>query len=501
MSDVMTTPVGLDPAIAAARLRLLAWTQGDNRLAYLAVLRGFERAHRRGDRPQGLHPDDVAAELATVGEAPPADLDGALDQLTGWGVLAKAYDTGAVRSIADYRRRRSLYALTELGYLSFRLVEDLVAAAPSGSELKILALGTLHRQLLGLAEAAERRDAVGVAELLDQLHLGIADLAERAERFYRRLADLARASADDPDVFLARKDLLVHHLGDFQGELARHRPRLAAAVEAVRRSAPDAVLVDLACEADRAALLTPEQRRARWDDAWTGIRRWFVEEAGEPSVASVLEQRTIAAIAETTTLLRRLVARRGPSRGRQAQLRHLAAWLAACDTEADANALLGAALGLHRPRRLGALPADPDGVRPSAPWGQAPPVEVSATFRNQGHLTSPGRPQPVRTDPLTRQRLAIEHRRRRAVEQQALADLAGITGGRPLDRAQLDALLRLLDRALSARAIVEGRLGPGEATDAGVRIRVIPDSGARTALVADDGELVLHGARLERSRS
>lgn len=495
---VGSEPVAIDPSVTAGRLRLLGWTQGENRLAYLAVLRGFDRAHRRGDRPQGLHPENVAAELAAAGQPGPADLDGALEALVGWGVLAKAYDTSAVRTIADYRRRLSLFALTEMGYLSYRLVEDLVGAAPAGSELKVLALGALHRQLLVLADAAARRDSVAVIEALDTLHLGIVDLAERAERFYRRLADLARTSGDDPEAFLARKDLLVTHLSDFQGELARNRPRLAAAIATVRAAADDNILVDLACEADRAVHLSPEVRRARWADAWAGIRRWFVDEDGQPAAAALLERRTIGAIAETTTLLRRLVARRGPGRGRQSQLLHLAAWVSACETDSDASALFGAALGLRKPRHLGLMPPDAEAIRPSISWTTAPAVAVSATFRNQGNASAIGRPLPVRTDPLARQRLAIDQRHRRQAEQRAVADLAAVTDGRPLSRPQLAALLAMLDRALSSRAVVKGRLGPGQAIEAGVRVRVVPDAEACTTVATLDGDLVLEGARLER---
>ena len=411
MSAAMELSPAVDADVVAGRLRLLAWTQGDNRLSYLAILRAFDRAHRRADRPQGLHTDDVAAELAAMGEAQPADLEGSLDQLTTWAVLAKAYDTASVRTIADYRRRRSLYALTELGYLSFRVVEDLVAAAPSGSERKILALGSLHNQLLALAEAAHARHAVAVVQGLDQLHLGIADLAERAERFYRRLADLGQHVR-------RRSRRLPRGKGPplpAPHRLRRRSPGTAhaspVAVGAVRAAASDELIVDLACEADKAVHLTPAERRARWADAWAGISGWFVDAPAGPSAASLLEQRTITAIAETTTLLRRLVARRGSTRGRQAQLRHLAAWVAACESDADASALVGAALGLRRPRRLGLLPSDIDTVRPSTSWSTAPPVAATATFRNQGHVTSPGKPQPVRLEPL-----APPAPRRRATE-------------------------------------------------------------------------------------
>ena len=493
-------------SVAAGRLRLLTWATADNRLVYLAILRAFDRAHGRGDRPQGLHPEEVSAELAAAGEPEDGDVDAALEALWGWGVLAKDYDAAAVRTIADYRRKRSVYALTELGYLAYRLVEDLVSAAPAGAELKRLALSSLHRSLLELAAAVGRRDAVEVANLLDRLHRDIADLAERAERFYRRLADDARTTVDDPATFLARKDLLVQHITDFHAELAAHRPRLAAAVAKVREVGGDEAVVELACEADRAVHITPEERRRRWADAWAGIVGWFVGTADQRATAALLEDRTVAAIAETTTLLRRILARRG-GRGRQAQLRHLAAWVAGCSDDADAHALVGAALGLHVPRTLGGLPADPDACRPSTPWAVGDPAVVAGTFRNRGLVSSPGRPQPIRDDVLARRRLATEAARSRQAERQAVEALASLPAptepgalvGRRLDRAELAILLRLLDRALASRAVVEGRLGRGRATEGPLTLLVIPDAAASSCVATADGDLVLEGARLERA--
>ena len=49
--------------------------------------------------------------------------------------------------------------------------------------------------------------------------------------------------------------------------------------------------------------------------------------------------------------------------------------------------------------------------------------------------------------------------------------------------------------------MVSGRLGPGQAVESGIRVRVVPDAGAATAVATVDGDLVLEGARLERSRA
>jgi hypothetical protein len=77
-----------------------------------------------------------------------------------WGVLDRSQDSGRVSSIAEYRRRASVYQLTELGFLAYGAVERVVSARPDDAQLKAIALGTILEDLAALADANLAGDPV-----------------------------------------------------------------------------------------------------------------------------------------------------------------------------------------------------------------------------------------------------------------------------------------------------------------------------------------------------
>ena len=95
------------------------------------------------------------------------------------------------------------------------------------SDLSRLVFADLLADLTALAAANEAGDAEEVYRKLSRLDRALADIAERAARFYHMLGDLSRTNDARPEVFLAHKDALLAHLRDFHDELQRYTPRLA----------------------------------------------------------------------------------------------------------------------------------------------------------------------------------------------------------------------------------------------------------------------------------
>lgn len=137
------------------------------------MLRIFDRARRTYE--VRLTTEQVAAALDELTDGDPtipraSDLPGSLDALVDWGVLDRSQDSGRVSSIAEYRRRASVYQLTELGFLAHNAVERVIAARPDEAQLKAIALGTILEDLAALKEANLAGDPVAVHRLLDRLH-------------------------------------------------------------------------------------------------------------------------------------------------------------------------------------------------------------------------------------------------------------------------------------------------------------------------------------------
>jgi uncharacterized protein (TIGR02677 family) len=477
---------GLDEFSLDDRLRLFGYVTAENRVAYLWVLRAFEAA--RSSYRVLLHTTDVVGALANLhgehADCPDPDdleLPRLLDALVEWGVLDRAQDASRAATLAEYRNRHSVYQFTEAGYRAHRAVESVLAASIDDSGLSRLVFADLLADLAALAEANRIGDAEEVNRKINRLDRALADIAERAARFYHTLGDLSRTNDVRPEVFLAHKDALLAHLRDFHDELQRYTPRLREAVRAVEETGVDR-MIEAAAEADERLFRTPAERVDDWRRRWAGLRSWLAPPGVEQiSEADRLAEATITAIGDVLALLRRVTEARRGGVSRESQLRHLAAWFTGVGTEAAGHALFDVMFGLGSPRHVGVEYPDAEAIPTRMSWWDAPAVELSRTLTNSGREPGSRNDRPGRIERaeagrarLRRERLAEERRLVEAAVAMSTVDLSAEV----LDDSQLAVLLRLLDLALSARTVGAPR---AIATAAhGVRLELFPRSGYTT---------------------
>jgi uncharacterized protein (TIGR02677 family) len=499
---------GLDAFALDDRMRLFHFTAAEHWLSYLWLLRAFDRG--RANYHVRLHTGEVAELLSGLRaehpEAPaPEDLElpRLLDALVEWGNLDRGQDGARAATIAEYRNRHAVYQFTEAGYRAYQAVESVLGARLAEANLSRLIFPDLLADLEALRRAVTDGDAEEVYRKLSRLDRVLADMAERAARFYLMLADLARTNDTRPEIFLAHKDALLSHLRDFELELARYAPRLRSAVQAVEECGVER-LATLAAEADERPFRTPVERLDDWRSRWAGMRAWFAPPAWPVSAegqhgrseAERLQDATVTAIGDVLALLRRVTEARRGGVSRESQLRHLAGWFAGCPTEEAAHALYAAVFGLVAPRHVGVAHDDPDAIASRRSWWQSPAVELSRTLVEKGRSPGTGRPAPIeRADP-GRARLRAAQLAEQAAQRAAAVGLAA-TGpyGRPLTRAEAAVLLALLDRALAARVPTSAVVRPAGAAY-GVRLTLHPCPEVST-VETEDGRLHLDGVRIE----
>jgi uncharacterized protein (TIGR02677 family) len=505
---------GLDDFGLDDRMRLFSYVTADNRVAYLWVLRAFDSA--RASYHVVLHTSEVAAALTGLAvehsECPrPDDLElpRLLDALVEWGVLDRSQDGTRATTLAEYRNRHSVYQFTEAGYRAHRAVETVLAAGLEDSALSRLVFADLLADLKALAVANAGGDAEEVYRKLSRLDRALADVAERAARFYHMLSDLGRTHDVRPEVFLAHKDALLAHLRDFHDELQRYTPRLREAVYEVEATGLDR-LVEAASEVDERLFATPAERLEDWRRRWAGLRSWLAPPGAEaPSEADRLAGATMAAIGDVLALLRRVTESRRGGVSRESQLRHLAAWFTNAATEEAGHALFDAVFGLGGPRHVGVAHEDPEAIPTRLSWWDTPAVELSRTLVQFGRAPGQGNGRPAR---IERSDTARRHLRERQLDQErrhieAAAGLAGavLDADAELDEAQLGVLRRLLTMALAARAA--GRAAaPLAAAGFGVRLTLTPAPGRFATVGTVKGRLHLDGYALtvtpaDRTRS
>ncbi|MEJ3745485.1 TIGR02677 family protein [Actinomycetes bacterium KLBMP 9797] len=499
-SDAPRAAFGLDVFGLDDRMRLFGYVTADNRLAYLWVLRAFDAA--RANYVVLLHTSDVGAALANLHHAhadcpDPAELElpRLLDALVEWGVLDRSQDGTRATTLAEYRNRHSVYQFTEAGYRAHRAVESVLAATMDDTTLSRLVFADLLADLAALAAANEQGDAEEVYRKLNRLDRALADIAERAARFYHMLGDLSRTNDIRPETFLAHKDALLAHLRDFHDELQRYTPRLREAVHAVQETGLDR-MIEAAAEADERIFRTPQERLADWRRRWAGLRSWLAPPgADDLSEADRLADATISAIGDVLALLRRVTEARRGGVSRESQLRHLAAWFTAVGSQDAAHALYDAAFGLGAPRHVSVGHADPEAIATRQSWWESPAVALSRTLVEAGRAPGQGNGRPARVERSEGSRARLRQAQL-ARERRFAEAAAGLSiGDTPLDDAQTDVLLRLLDIALAAR--VPGRRGvPLAAAAYGIRLTLTPAAGRFTAVPTARGTLYLDGFTL-----
>ncbi|MGH3157536.1 MAG: TIGR02677 family protein [Streptosporangiaceae bacterium] len=485
---------GIDAFTLDDRLRLFHFAAAEKRHEYLWLLRAFDRA--RANYQVLMHASDAREALGELAAQQPeaaavGDVQTLLDALAEWQVLDRSYDGTRAANLAEYRNRHYVYQFTQAGYRAFRAVEDVLTASIEDAQLSRLVFPDILADLRALAVAVRSADAAEVYRKLSRLDGVLADMAQRAARFYLMLGDLARTNDTRPEVFLAHKDALLIHMREFHSELARFAPLLAAAVAEVDGTGTER-LARLAAEADESLFRGPEERVADWRARWGGLVHWFG--TGRHSEAERLQDATVTAIANITGLLRRVTESRRGGVSRESQLRHLAQWFTACPADEDAHGLFQAVFSLGAPRHISASHEDADAASSSLSWWNAEPVELSRTLVRNGKAAALRGPGRIQRNDEVRQRLRAEQLKTTAQRRAAAAALAGDgVYGRVLDEPETQALLSLLDVALSARVPVSARAN-GSAH--GVRLTLLPAQGSTTVHTVR-GRLHLDGLAVE----
>ncbi len=482
------------------RLRLFAFATAEKSRHYLWALRAME--HSRANYVVLLHAGEVVNALqqlraehggrADVPDLGADELTPLLDQLYLWGLLERSYDGARAASLVEYRNRHYVYQFSQTGYRVYRAVEDVLGARMDDVALSRLVLPELLADLHELAAANRSGDAEMVYRKLDRLDRALADMAQRAARFYLMLSELSHSTESSAEVFLAHKDALLAHLREFAFELERYTPRLAAAVADVAATGVEQLL-DRAAEQDERIFRSPADRLADWRQRWTGLVQWFTAdttglgasaEAGvsvthrpRKSEADRLQDGTISAVSAVLALLRRVTEARRGGVSRESQLRHLAAWFTRTPDLDAAHALFDVVFDMAQPRHVSGVHADPELIPIRRSWWEAPPVEVSRTLVEKGQNAAPGAPARLDRNEAARRRMHEAQAAAQQARTAAAARLAaaGLADGRVLGEEETALLLSLLDIALSARVPVSGRTATTGSSH-GVRLTLRPST-------------------------
>lgn len=452
-----------------------------------------------------LRPAEVTAALEKRDPSPAslAEIDAALQQLCTWGNLDEADDHADAATIEEFYHRRRLYQLSSAGEAAEQALAVFDEYVHRPGELQTTALHDIAEHLDALLPllADTPPDDAKLHQLLSTLVTRFEQLTSRAQSFMRGLQGTVQLHGLSVEAFLGYKERLIDYLQNFIGELIRASSRISEALlqletcgieiaftAAARRELSDA----LQPESDAFARL-----EMTWRERWSGLRRWFVSDAG-PSQAELLRARARSAIPALLTVVSQINDRRASRADRAADFATLARWFAEAPRETDCHRLWRAAFALSPARhlRINSETLDARAARSESPrtsWLAGEPIWLSPRLRAQGRTASRG--PACATIDRSREKHHLREIAREQAAQISRARERLTSAGRtrlselgPLETASFRLFLELLGHALTQRPDRDGPIDV-ESADGTLRIRLDPIGDAPSiVLQTDDGD-------------
>jgi len=488
---------------AALQADLFRHVSAEKATLYRCVMDTFAAAKRQFRLH--LRPDEVLAEGGWDMQPPRIEeVQAALTQLTEWGNLESQPDTARVASLSDFYRARFLYRLSQGGEAVETALAAFARTLQRRAELQTVALEDITAQLQTLQALADESapDAAKVHATLRDLVRVFESLADNAQAFMAGIGRSLELQQAQADAVLAYKRRLIDYLERFIGDLVGRSGGIAQRIQALSPRIDPLLWLAAQREArdsapgNEAEQLDADARgRQAWRERWTGLRRWFVAHAHEPSQAELLRSKARAAIPQLLAAIAMLNERRSGRSDRSADFRALADWFAACANDDEAHRLARVVFALNPARHFSLNPALQEGARElpaSTPWAEAPPLRIHPRLREYGEAAPRGVMARVQAKDEERRLLAAQLREEHAQIEAARQRLAT---GRPTRLSELGSLdahafalfLSLLGEALTAQGTQDEAVDL-QSGDGLLRIRLLPlHADSRAAIATPAG--------------
>lgn len=461
---------------------------------YRAVLSAFMAAKERFRLH--LRPTDV---LELLDEGSEEEVQALLNQLVAWGNLRADVDTAEVTTVEEFYRPRHLYQITAEGEAAERALAHFRDNLETPGELQTTALGDIRSllgELAGLA-ADDHPDPAKVHLTLRNLFGRFEELTDRAQAFISELQRTVDLHGVDLEAFVAYKDRLIEYLERFIGELVVAQWEIAAEIGSIQEAGVGRLL-DRAADRDLEDALEgddPERRestREAWAIRWQGLTEWFVAGAGRRAQGDILRARARSAIPALLRAVQHINERRVSRTDRPADLRCLARWFAAADSDGAAHRLWRVAFGLAPARHLAVDEEtldrrDRSPVPTSTSWLDDEPLRISPRLRKTGRYVRRGKPDAVVDRSREKGMLARMAEEEAAQLAEARRRLATdgptrLSEMESLDRETFGLFLDLLGEAL-ARKVRPNERARAVAADGTLEIALVPTGDGRTATI------------------
>jgi len=397
--------------------RLFSHVSTEHAITYRAIMDVFAKAKEQY-RLQ-LRPDEVLNEVAWPSNSPRPEIDQVtqhLDALVKWGNLEAQQDMTRWSSIEDFKRNYKIYRLSRQGEAVEAGLQRFVEALRQRAELQTVALADIENLLRALV-ALNRAPALDVPKVhgaLRDLTSVFATMTENAAAFMAGVDRSLGPTEIEFENVEHYKNQLIDYLQRFVSDLARQADTIAGLIQQLDHSIEDLLFKIAERQAQDAAPGTWGTVEAKlryrddWKSRWLGLRRWFASSSNEPSTADLLRQKARSAIRQLAIAIKEINDRTAGRSDRSADLRMLAGWFLACETDTEAHLMCRVAFGLNPARHFSLNTNEEELIPAGTPWAEAPALRINPRLYKYGD--GPQRGQLPAVKDRSAERAAIQQR-------------------------------------------------------------------------------------------
>lgn len=324
---------------------------------YRAILRYFYIQHER--LREFLFPEEVHAYLQTSPHFASYDLEelhSDLASLVNWGNLRAQQESGNVRTIEEFKKKKFRYQITPYTVEFERMLIQFEHQADQfGGSLEKTQFERLYQTLQKINSTTDESPEA-CAQHWDDLLTYFRKITQNTSDYFAYLRSEDASEQMRSEAFFLYKDQFTRYLRDFIINLQRTSAAIQDVMITLSREQMNAFFCKVAEHEEQVfrfeRLGEEVDHIAELEATWLNIKAWFLgDDSGQSQYDNVLEQ-TNEAIRRMTRVIQRLGERSMLHKSRKDDYLHLAKWFMRLSSIEEAHKLSAVVFGLSHTKHL-----------------------------------------------------------------------------------------------------------------------------------------------------
>lgn len=343
---------------------------------YRAILRFFYTQHER--LREFLFPEEVYAHLSEYPFFSDYELDelhNDLASLVKWGNLRAQQESGKVRTVEEFKKRRYRYQITPYTVEFERMLIHFEQESETfGGSLEKTQFERLYQGLERIKGSTEESPEE-CAQHWDDLLTYFKKITQNTSDYFAYLRSEEASEQMKSEAFLLYKDQFTLYLREFIIALQRTATGIQDAMISLSRDEMREFFKKVAEHQEKVfrfdKLIQDEDQLTELEETWFNVKAWFLGDRNGESQYENVQTQTNDAIRRITRLVQRLGERSQFHRSRKADYLHLANWFLTLPSLEEVHKLSSVVFGVTHTKHIYCDDIPSDDIYTDV-WDEAP---------------------------------------------------------------------------------------------------------------------------------